>query len=225
VWPTGTITTVAGTTGGGLSGDGGPASAAQLSAPFGVAVTADGGFLITDRDNHRVRFVDSNLRGPADGPAGSPGTTGPEGPPGPAGQAGAPGLQGPAGHAGATGTQGPAGLAGAPGPQGPAGAPGPAFERLALALATDGLRVRPRQRFTLRFAATNAARVELRVLSGRDRVTRVNSGARVGRNTIRLRAPSRAGRYRVEMIAFTVDGQRATDRARLTVTSNRRTRS
>ena len=56
VSPAGTITTVAGTTRG-LSGDGGPATAAQLSFPVGVAVTADGGFLIADTDNHRVRRV------------------------------------------------------------------------------------------------------------------------------------------------------------------------
>ena len=53
---TGTITTVAGTTRG-LSGDNGAATAAQLSGPFGVAVTADGGFLIADTGNARVRKV------------------------------------------------------------------------------------------------------------------------------------------------------------------------
>ena len=63
VSPAGTITTVAGTTAG-LSGDCGPATAAQISDPTGVAVTADGGFLIADRQNHRVRFVDADLRGP-----------------------------------------------------------------------------------------------------------------------------------------------------------------
>ena len=56
VSPAGTITTVAGTTAG-LSGDGGPATAAQLAAPFGVAVTADGGYLIADTFNDRVRRV------------------------------------------------------------------------------------------------------------------------------------------------------------------------
>src|ERR671914_244996 len=54
VSPAGTITTVAGTTAG-LSGDGGPATAAQLSFPSGVAASADGGFLIADRGNDRVR--------------------------------------------------------------------------------------------------------------------------------------------------------------------------
>ena len=50
------------------------------------------------------------------------------------------------------------------------------------------------------------------------------ANARAGRNTIRLRAPSRARRYRVQVIATSRDGQTATDRVRLTVTSPRRTR-
>ena len=57
VWPDGTITTVAGTGVQGFSGDGGPATAAQLSAPFGVAPTADGGFLVVDVGNQRIRKV------------------------------------------------------------------------------------------------------------------------------------------------------------------------
>ena len=55
----GVITTVAGTTAG-LSGDGGPATAAQLNTPKGVTVTADGGMLIADAGNHRVRKVAAN---------------------------------------------------------------------------------------------------------------------------------------------------------------------
>lgn len=53
----GVITTVAGTTGSGFSGDGGPATSAQLDYPNSVAMTADGGFLIADEQNHRVRKV------------------------------------------------------------------------------------------------------------------------------------------------------------------------
>jgi hypothetical protein len=51
------ITRVAGTGTLGNGGDGGPATAAELSFPLGVAVTADGGFLIADADNHVVRKV------------------------------------------------------------------------------------------------------------------------------------------------------------------------
>ncbi|HEV7459497.1 MAG TPA: hypothetical protein VGN78_03090, partial [Solirubrobacteraceae bacterium] len=58
VSPTGTITTVAGTiTASGSSGDGGPATAAKLSQPDGVAATADGGFLIADAGNDAIRRV------------------------------------------------------------------------------------------------------------------------------------------------------------------------
>jgi hypothetical protein len=59
VSPTGTITTVAGTGTPGFSGDGGPATAAQLgqNSPYTVAVTGDGGFLIGDEVNRRVRRV------------------------------------------------------------------------------------------------------------------------------------------------------------------------
>jgi len=114
VSPGGTLTTVAGTGISGFSGDGGPATAAQINVAFptGLAVTADGGFLIPDSNNRRVRLVDADLRGPASGPAGpqgSPGTSGATG------AAGANGGQGPAGAPGAAGQQGP------PGPQGPPG--------------------------------------------------------------------------------------------------------
>jgi Fibronectin type III domain/NHL repeat len=59
VFPNGTITTVAGTGTAGFSGDGGPATAAQLglNSPYSVAVTADGGFVLGDINNARVRRV------------------------------------------------------------------------------------------------------------------------------------------------------------------------
>src|SRR5262245_15496086 len=55
---TNTISTVAGSDDlGGFSGDGGPATAAALNNPAGVAATADGGYLIADASNARVRQV------------------------------------------------------------------------------------------------------------------------------------------------------------------------
>jgi hypothetical protein len=53
-----TISTIAGSDPfGDFSGDGGPATAAALNEPTGVAVTPDGGYLIADAGNDRVRRV------------------------------------------------------------------------------------------------------------------------------------------------------------------------
>ncbi|MGD0501006.1 MAG: M36 family metallopeptidase, partial [Bryobacteraceae bacterium] len=61
VAPNGTITTVAGSTSrygsGGYSGDGGPATNAQLSVPYGVAVDDQGNVYISDSGNSVLRKV------------------------------------------------------------------------------------------------------------------------------------------------------------------------
>jgi sugar lactone lactonase YvrE len=57
VLSTGVISTVAGTGAPGLSGDGGAATSAQLSSPYGVAVDGSGNLFIADRGNSRVRKV------------------------------------------------------------------------------------------------------------------------------------------------------------------------
>src|SRR5215471_17201136 len=59
VAPSGIITTVAGNGTEGFSGDGGPATAAKLDLPVAVAATRDGGFLIADAINNRIRKVSS----------------------------------------------------------------------------------------------------------------------------------------------------------------------
>jgi secreted PhoX family phosphatase len=53
----GDVYTVAGNGTSGFAGDGGPATAAELSEPAGVAVDAEGNLVIADTDNERVRVV------------------------------------------------------------------------------------------------------------------------------------------------------------------------
>ena len=80
VSPAGIITTVAGTGAEGTSGDGGPATSARLAAPTGVAVTADGGFLVADAGAHRVRRVSPGGTITRVAGDGNPGATGDGGP-------------------------------------------------------------------------------------------------------------------------------------------------
>ena len=60
VTPDGLISTVAGTGQPGYRGDGGPAVAAQLNRPYGLAVDAADNLYIADTYNHRVRKIDAN---------------------------------------------------------------------------------------------------------------------------------------------------------------------
>ncbi|MFE9455543.1 RICIN domain-containing protein [Streptomyces californicus] len=53
----GKITTVAGTGAAGFKGDGGPAAAAQLKNPRGVAMDSAGDLYVADCDNHRIRKI------------------------------------------------------------------------------------------------------------------------------------------------------------------------
>lgn len=78
----GDIATVAGTGTEGFSGDGGPAIAAMLDNPMGVAVDGAGSLYVADWENHRIRKVDSagtitTFAGSGAGPGGEVGDGGP----------------------------------------------------------------------------------------------------------------------------------------------------
>ena len=60
VTPAGIITTIAGNGTGGFSGDGGPATAAQLFTPNGLAIDVAGNLFIAEYNNGRVRKVSPN---------------------------------------------------------------------------------------------------------------------------------------------------------------------
>jgi hypothetical protein len=53
----GTITTIAGAGTVGFSGDGGPATAAELSGPSGISVDGSGNVYIADYNNNRIRKI------------------------------------------------------------------------------------------------------------------------------------------------------------------------
>ena len=55
---TGVITTVAGTGKNGFSGDGGPATRADLNEPYGIALDLSGNLFLADRLNRRVRRIE-----------------------------------------------------------------------------------------------------------------------------------------------------------------------
>lgn len=68
VTPLGTVFTISGGQKG-LAGDGGPASAGQLSAPRAITPSGDGGFIVADTGNSRIRGLasDGALPGPVPG--------------------------------------------------------------------------------------------------------------------------------------------------------------
>jgi hypothetical protein len=60
VSPAGIITTIAGNNTEGYCGDGGPATAAKLHGPWGVAADEAGNVYFTDKENHAVRKVNTS---------------------------------------------------------------------------------------------------------------------------------------------------------------------
>jgi len=78
--PGGIIHTIAGTGSAGNSGDGSPATSAQLRSPAGIALDADGTVLIADTGNHRIRRINSSGVMTAVTGSGKEGDTGDGGP-------------------------------------------------------------------------------------------------------------------------------------------------
>ena len=81
VSPNGIITTVAGNGAAGYSGDGGPATSAELNNPTGIAVDPTGVLYIADSSNNRIRAVQNGVIFTAvgNGTAGYAGDSGPAG--------------------------------------------------------------------------------------------------------------------------------------------------
>jgi hypothetical protein len=255
VAPDGKITTVAGTGSPAFSGDGGPAAAAAISAPWSLAVRSDGSYLIADRDNNRIRRVSAT--GTITTVAGNgTGTYAGDG-----GPALAASLNGPRGVAiasdggfGFAGDGGPATLgefqapvAVAPtadggvlvadannnrirfvdtdlraprtGPQGPPGTPGKTVtvDRLVAALHGGRLTVRRGHKARVRYVATMRASAALALLHGKKTLARVNGTARAGRNALAVKA-RKVGRYRLRLTLRSNDGQRFVQQATLVVT-------
>ena len=72
----GVITTVAGNGTQGFTGDGGPATAAQIAQPYGIAVDGSGNFFFADFGNTRVRKVSASGTITTVAGNGTPGFTG-----------------------------------------------------------------------------------------------------------------------------------------------------
>jgi len=60
----GVITTIAGTSTNGFTGDGGPAAQAELNNPWGLTTDASGDVYIADRVNSRIRLISANPTAP-----------------------------------------------------------------------------------------------------------------------------------------------------------------
>lgn len=208
IGPDGTIRTVAGTGAAGFSGDGGPATSATLNAPHAVVALPDGGFLVADTMNHRVRRVDRS--GIITTLAGT----------------GVAGFGGDGGPASAALLDQPKALALLPDHRGVLVADA-ANDRVRL-IAVDlrlpfrarfrarEYRVGPSTRPTVELVVSRAARIQLTVARHARTVVRIQRTTGPGRSRVVL--PRLVpGRYELLLLARSDDGATANDRAVLRV--------
>ena len=140
-------------------------------------------------------------------------------PAGPPGATGSPGASGPAGPGGSQGLAGPAG---------PAGPQGESAVKLFLSFAAAKSQAKSGKRVKLGYVATARAEVELAIRRGSKQVATVTADAVEGRNTLswngkvkgkKGQVPAPPGRYSLSLDASSDDGQKASDSAKLTITS------
>ncbi|MFA9271710.1 MAG: NHL repeat-containing protein [Baekduiaceae bacterium] len=235
VSPEGIISTIAGTGAMGFSGDGGPATAAQLQGPEGVAVAPDGSVLIGDRVNHRVRRVDPQGIITTIAGGGSPEGVGDGGPATNAALYYPTGVEAtPAGKVLIADARNfrvrmvEAGLftpvLAVPGTGSVVSAPNVDARqaRLAVTLLSRRVVIRRGERLQLRVRTNSRARVRVTLSRGRHSVAKLSRSVNVDGATLRWsprskRRPLAVGRYRIGIWAVGEKGEVATTTGTLTV--------
>lgn len=205
----GTITTVAGTGVAGATGDGGPATAATLDGPHSVVSLPDGGFLIADTLNNRVRRVSPG--GVITKVAGT----------------GAAGFGGDGGPAAAAALQQPKALAVLPSNRGVLVADALNHRvrlltidlrpPLTLRLGATSIMARAATQPRVSYLLSRPARLALTVRRGSSVVTRVGRFSGSGRGTLRLTRRLGPGHYILRLEARAADGRIASARGSLVV--------
>jgi hypothetical protein len=210
----GTITTVAGNGVRGFGGDGGPATSASLNSPHNLAVLPDGGFLIADEGNNRVRRVWPN--GTITTVAGT----------------GTAGFSGDGGPAAAAELNQPKAVAVLPNLRGflVADAANSRIRdvsvdlrrALRLRLASRSLRIHAGAQAGLVFELSAPATLRIDVHVGKRIVARLTAHAGRGRNMLRFGRGLRPGRYTVDVRATAALARPAQATASLVVAPRRR---
>jgi hypothetical protein len=201
--------TVAGTGVGGFSGDGGPATAAELNNPHAVAALPDGGFLVADTLNNRVRRV--TPQGVITTVAGT----------------GVAGFSGDGGSASVATLDLPKAVAVLPDAAGflVADSANDRVRRVAvdlrprliLRMTPPRIRSSAGARARLRYVVSERSQAVLRVKRGARVVLRVSARATAGTNTLAFGRTLRAGTYALVLAATTPDGRVARATGALTV--------